>query len=66
LGKTGDEHLGMAAMDVTGNLLNVAEISAAFAGFATLVSVLRQRGTRADALHDAGVHGSGRVGAGDI
>jgi len=52
LGKTGDEHLGMAAMDVTGNLLNVAEISAAFAGFAALVSVLRQRGTRADALHD--------------
>jgi hypothetical protein len=42
----------MAAMDVTGNLLNVAEISAAFAGFAALVSVLRQRGTRADAIHD--------------
>ena len=42
----------MAEMDVTGNLLNVAEISAAFAGFAALVSVLRQRGTRADALHD--------------
>ena len=39
-------------MDVTGNLLNVAEISAAFAGFAALVSVLRQRGTSADALHD--------------
>jgi len=42
----------MSALDVTGNLLNVAEISAAFAGFAALVSVLRQRGTRADALHD--------------
>ena len=42
----------MTAPDVTGNLLNVAEISAAFAGFAALVSVLRQRGTRADALHD--------------
>ena len=42
----------MAAMDVTGNLLNIAEISAAFAGFAALVSVLQQRGTRADALHD--------------
>lgn len=39
-------------MDVTGNLLNIAEISVAFAGFAALVSVLRQRGTRADALHD--------------
>ena len=42
----------MAAADVTGNLLNIAEISAAFAGFAALVSVLRQRGTRADAIHD--------------
>ena len=39
-------------MDVTGDLLNIAEISAAFAGFAALVSVLRQRGTRAEALHD--------------
>jgi len=47
-----DERLAMTAMDVTGNLLNIAEISAAFAGFAALVSVLRQRGTRADALHD--------------
>lgn len=34
------------------NLLNVAEISIAFAGFAALVSVLQQRGKRADALHD--------------
>jgi hypothetical protein len=42
----------MTATDVTGNLLNIAEISVAFAGFAALVSVLRQRGTRADALHD--------------
>ena len=42
----------MTVLDVTGNLLNIAEISAAFAGFAALVSVLRQRGTRADALHD--------------
>ena len=39
-------------MDVTGDLLNIAEISAAFAGFAALVSMLRQRGTSADALHD--------------
>ena len=39
-------------MDETGNLLNIAEISVAFAGFAALVSVLRQRGTRSDALHD--------------
>jgi len=42
----------MTALDATSNLLNLAEISAAFAGFAALVSVLRQRGTRADALHD--------------
>lgn len=42
----------MTALDATGTLLNIAEISAAFAGFAALVSVLRQRGTRADALHD--------------
>lgn len=42
----------MVAPDITSNLLNIAEISAAFAGFAALVSVLRQRGTRADALHD--------------
>lgn len=42
----------MTALDATGNLLNIAEISAAFAGFAALVSVLRQRGTRADAMHD--------------
>jgi hypothetical protein len=42
----------MIAPDVTSNLLNIAEISAAFAGFAALVSVLRQRGTHADALHD--------------
>lgn len=42
----------MTALDATSNLLNIAEISAAFAGFAALVSVLRQRGTRADALHD--------------
>jgi len=38
--------------DITSNLLNVAEISAVFTGFAALVSVLRQRGLRADALHD--------------
>jgi len=42
----------MTTLDATSNLLNIAEISAAFAGFAALVSVLRQRGTRADALHD--------------
>jgi hypothetical protein len=49
---TRDEYLAMIAPDITSNLLNIAEISAAFAGFAALVSVLRQRGTRADALHD--------------
>ena len=42
----------MTALDTTGNLLNIAEISAAFAGFAALVSVLRQRGTRTDTLHN--------------
>ena len=47
-----DEHLTMTALETTGSLLNLAEISAAFAGFAALVSVLRQRGSRADALHD--------------
>ena len=51
-GSPPDEYLTMTASDVTSNLLNIAEISAAFAGFAALVSVLRQRGTRADALHD--------------
>ena len=44
--------MSVIALDATSNLLNIAEISAAFAGFAALVSVLRQRGTRADALHD--------------
>ena len=42
----------MTALNLTSDLLNIAEISAAFAGFAALVSALRQRGTRADALHD--------------
>lgn len=42
----------MTTLEITDNLLNIAEISAAFAGFAALVSVLRQRGTRADAIHD--------------
>ena len=42
----------MTALNLTSDLFNIAEISAAFAGFAALVSVLRQRGTRADALHD--------------
>lgn len=50
--QTLDEHLAMTALDSTSNFLNIAEISAAFAGFAALVSVLRQRGTREDALHD--------------
>lgn len=51
-GSTLDEHWVMTAPDITGNLLNIAEISAAFAGFAALVSVLRKRGTRADTLHN--------------
>ena len=42
----------MTTLDMTSDLVNIAEISAAFAGFAALVSVLRQRGTRTDALHD--------------
>ncbi|MBT8069300.1 MAG: hypothetical protein KJO80_02600 [Gammaproteobacteria bacterium] len=42
----------MAPPGAIENLLNVAEISAAFAGFAALVSVLQQRGARADAVHD--------------
>lgn len=41
----------MSAIDATGTLLSLAEISAAFAGFAALVSVLKERGDRADALH---------------
>lgn len=39
-------------METTDTLLGLAEIAAAFAGFAALVSVLRQRGNCADTLHD--------------
>ena len=41
----------MSAIDATDTLLNLADISAAFAGFAALVSVLKERGDRAEALH---------------
>ena len=39
-------------LDVTDALLSLAEVAAAFAGFAVLVSVLRKRGSCADTLHD--------------
>ena len=39
-------------MDAMDTLLGLAEIAAAFAGFAALVSVLRERGHCADAMHD--------------
>lgn len=39
-------------LDVTDTLLSLAEVAAAFAGFAALVSVLRKRGSNADTLHD--------------
>jgi len=41
----------MLAIDASDTLLNLAEISAAFAGFAALVSVLKERDDRAGALH---------------
>jgi len=41
----------MPATDAIDTLLSVAEISAAFAGFAALVSVLKERDDRAGALH---------------
>jgi hypothetical protein len=41
----------MSAIDASDTLLNLAEISAAFAGFAALVSVLKERDNRAGALH---------------
>ncbi len=42
----------MAALEATDTLLNLADVSAAFAGFAALVSVLKERGNRAEAMHD--------------
>jgi len=42
----------MTSQDLTGLLISLAQIGAAFAGFAALVSVLRERGKQADALHD--------------
>ena len=41
----------MSAIEASDVLLSLAEISAAFAGFAALVSVLRERGNRAETLH---------------
>jgi hypothetical protein len=38
-------------MDTTGDLIGLAQIASAFAGFAALVSVLKERGKSADALH---------------
>jgi hypothetical protein len=41
----------MSALQASDTLLNLAQIPAAFAGFAALVSVLKERGDRAEALH---------------
>jgi len=41
----------MSAIAATDTLLNLAEISAAFAGFSALVSVLKERDDRIGALH---------------
>jgi hypothetical protein len=41
----------MSALAASDTLTSIAEIAAAFAGFAALVSVLRERGARAEALH---------------
>ena len=41
----------MSATDASDTLIGLAQIAAAFAGFAALVSVLRERGDRAEALH---------------
>ena len=41
----------MAALDASDTLIGLAQIAAAFAGFAALVSVLRERGRSAEALH---------------
>ncbi len=42
----------MPISDASGTLMNLAEIAAAFAGFAALVSVLRERGDRVEAAHN--------------
>ena len=42
----------MSDIDIVGALMNLAEISAAFAGFSALVSVLRERGARTETLHN--------------
>ncbi|MDG1462989.1 MAG: hypothetical protein P8R04_05400 [Gammaproteobacteria bacterium] len=39
-------------LDTVSILIGLAQIAAAFAGFAALVSVLRERGQHAEALHD--------------
>lgn len=41
----------MSPIDASDTLLSLAEISAAFAGFAALVSVLKERSDQAGALH---------------
>lgn len=42
----------MSGPEAAGMLMNLAEIAAAFAGFAALVSVLRERGDRREAAHN--------------
>jgi len=42
----------MSDTDPVSILLGLAQIAAAFAGFAALVSVLRERGEHAEAIHD--------------
>lgn len=41
----------MPAIEVSDTLIGLAQIAAAFAGFAALVSVLRERGKRAETAH---------------
>jgi hypothetical protein len=41
----------MSAMEASDTLIGLAQIAAAFAGFAALVSVLKERGNRAEVLH---------------
>ena len=42
----------MAGIEAVDALMNVAEIAAAFAGFSALVSVLRDRGSRTETVHN--------------
>jgi len=41
----------MSAIEASDTLIGLAQIASAFAGFAALVSVLKERGNRAEALH---------------